>query len=214
VFADPRLVAIGGATATINFWRTTWSALLVLYAVRDLGMSPAAVGVTYALGSVGGLLGAQLASPFDRALGPVRTIALTLSVSCAFALLLPLAVPGIAAFLLLSVSQIGMEAANVSFGITTVSFRQVIVPDRLIGRVSSVMKFASWGVAPTLGALVGGLLGTLLPLRAAVAIGVVGGLSTGLWFALPWLAHQSWIHAVADEVPERAAENGVLPPES
>jgi MFS family permease len=39
----------------------------------------------------------------------------------------------------------------------TVSLRQTIIPDRLLGRVNSVYRFFGWGMMP-IGAFLGGLL--------------------------------------------------------
>ena len=43
------------------------------------------------------------------------------------------------------------------WNVITVSLRQAIIPDRMLGRVNSVYRFFGWGVIP-IGALVGGLL--------------------------------------------------------
>ena len=42
----------------------------------------------------------------------------------------------------------------------TVSLRQSIIPDRLLGRVNSVYRFLAWGMVP-IGALIGGLVVTV-----------------------------------------------------
>ena len=49
--------------------------------------------------------------------------------------------------------------ANVVYNITQVSFRQAITPERIQGRMNSVMRFIVWGTIP-LGQLVGGALAT------------------------------------------------------
>src|SRR5215469_9724971 len=57
----------------------------------------------------------------------------------------------------------------VSWNVVTVSFRQQITPDRLLGRVNSCYRLVAWGTMP-LGAAVGGLLGQALGLRAVFAL--------------------------------------------
>ncbi|WJY22347.1 hypothetical protein QTA57_04165 [Fontisubflavum oceani] len=80
--------------------------------------------------------------------------------------------------------------AGILFGmlwnVVTVSYRQRVVPDLLLGRVNSIYRFFGWGMMP-LGALVGGAfmawaepeMGRELALRV-LYLGVSGGL--GLMF--------------------------------
>jgi len=54
-----------------------------------------------------------------------------------------------------------MFAVSTLFGtlwnVITVSLRQTIIPDRLLGRVNSVYRFFAWGMTPV-GAILGGLV--------------------------------------------------------
>ena len=59
------------------------------------------------------------------------------------------------------------------YNITQVSFRQAITPERLQGRMNSVMRFVVWGVIP-LGALLGGALASWVSLRFAIWVGALG----------------------------------------
>ncbi|MDQ3449293.1 MAG: hypothetical protein M3432_09000 [Chloroflexota bacterium] len=51
------------------------------------------------------------------------------------------------------------------WNVVTVSLRQRIIPDRLLGRVNSGYRLLAWGTQP-LGALLGGVIGQLLGLQA------------------------------------------------
>jgi MFS family permease len=53
----------------------------------------------------------------------------------------------------------------VVWNITTVSLRQRLIPDELLGRVNSVYRAIGWGTIP-IGALVGGLVASGFGLRA------------------------------------------------
>jgi MFS family permease len=55
------------------------------------------------------------------------------------------------------------------WNIPTVSFRQHITPDHLLGRLNSVYRLLAWGTLP-LGALLGGLLAELFGIRAVFVI--------------------------------------------
>jgi hypothetical protein len=62
--------------------------------------------------------------------------------------------------------------AGLVWNVVTVSLRQQLVPDQLFGRVNSVYKLLAMGTVP-LGALLGGILGRTLGLRAPFLLGGV-----------------------------------------
>ena len=64
----------------------------------------------------------------------------------------------------------------VLWNVITVSLRQTIIPDRLLGRVNSVYRFFAWGMMP-IGALIGGLTVTVTDLFG----------SRELALRMPWL---------------------------
>ena len=69
-------------TASSNFFWTMCGSIIIVYAVRELDLSPAVIGLTFSLGSIGGLVGAFVGQarlgtirrrPDDRRLGrPLR----------------------------------------------------------------------------------------------------------------------------------------------
>ncbi len=69
----------------------------------------------------------------------------------------------------------------VVYNVNQVSFRQRLCPDRLLGRMNASMRFVVWGVLP-IGALIGGVLGSLVGLRPTLWIGAVGEV-----LAIGWL---------------------------
>jgi hypothetical protein len=62
----------------------------------------------------------------------------------------------------------------VVYNIQQVSLRQAITPERMQGRMNSVMRFLVWGPIP-LGALTGGAIASAFGLRTALVVGAVGG---------------------------------------
>jgi MFS family permease len=54
--------------------------------------------------------------------------------------------------------------------VITVSLRQTIIPDELLGRVNSVYRFLGWGSMP-IGALAGGVIAGAFGLRAPFVVG-------------------------------------------
>lgn len=92
-----------------------------------------------------------------------------------------------------AISSMGIPIYN----ITQVSFRQAITPERLQGRMNSVMRFIVWGVMP-LGALVGGALASWFSLRFAIWVGAIG-----MSFAvLPVLSPVRTLRKMPDPVEE------------
>jgi MFS family permease len=57
--------------------------------------------------------------------------------------------------------------------VITVSLRQSIIPDALLGRVNSAYRFVGWGAIPV-GSVVGGALAHAFGLRAPFIVGGVG----------------------------------------
>ena len=59
------------------------------------------------------------------------------------------------------------------FYVNTMSVRQALTPDRLLGRVNGTMRICTWGMRP-LGALLGGALGQAIGLRPTLLLGACG----------------------------------------
>src|SRR6266545_4996931 len=135
-------------------------AVFVLYAVGPdsaMGLSEAGYGLLFATIAAGSLLGALVADRVERRLGRARTLALgALGVTAPALTADPL--PIAAAF------RTG-GATLALWNVVTVSLRQRITPDRILGRVNSGYRLVAWGSRP-LGAAAAGLIGQTLGLRA------------------------------------------------
>jgi hypothetical protein len=156
-------------------------ALYVLYAVRELRLTPAVLGLVFGIATVGPALAAIGAPPVTRRLGSGWT---QVAAAGLFAgnLLVPLAGGPqwlIVPTLVVASAMVGQGA--VFLQVTRASVLQQAVPAELIGRVSAVINLVEWGTLP-IGSLGGGLLGQALGLRPALFLLAAGGLS-----ALPWV---------------------------
>src|SRR5581483_12082473 len=69
----PTLRAIYGSAALVNLFGTAIQAVLVLFAVRTLGLSAGQLGIALGAGSGGALLGALIATRIGRRFGIGRT---------------------------------------------------------------------------------------------------------------------------------------------
>lgn len=181
VLGHPMLRAIAGCTGTSNLFGNIGTAVFVLFAVRQVGLTPALLGVVYAGGSVGGVGGALVARRLGLRLGIGPAILLSSVVFSAFSLIVPLTPDNVAVALPLLVFVFGMRSlGSTTYNIVQVSLRQAITPDGLLGRMNASMRFVVWGTMP-FGSFVGGLLGAALGLRATLWISAVGGLLAVVW---------------------------------
>jgi predicted MFS family arabinose efflux permease len=150
-------------------------ALFVLYMVDGLGLEPAAIGIVFAAGGPGALLGAIAVQRLGQRFGVGRTILITQVFTGVSRLLIPLAGgPVWLAILVLVSSEFLLGFVRIAFNVTQVSLRLAITPDRMHGRVNATMRFVMWGVTP-FGALAGGLLATTaIGLRGTLLVAGIG----------------------------------------
>lgn len=171
---DPYLRVLTCYGAVSNLALTGYQAILVVFLVRDVGADPALVGTLIAGMSIGGLLGATLATTVGCRLGSARGMLIANFAAGPFALLIPLTAPG-PRLSLVVIGGIGVGAAVVAGNVLKASFRQTYTPRPLLGRVIVGMQFLNYGTIP-LGALLGGALAAHLGLRVTIWI-MVGGVA-------------------------------------
>ena len=153
-------------------------AVLVLYAVAPgpMGLDEVGFGVLMASFAVGGLLGTELVERFERRMGRANVLFLAV-IAGALVMLIPLftaePLPVMVGLFLLGVLVM-------AWNVITVSLRQRITPDPLLGRVNAAYRFFGYGAAP-IGALLGGLIAQLLGVRAVFLFAALIMLSL-LWF--------------------------------
>ncbi|RJL35893.1 MFS transporter [Bailinhaonella thermotolerans] len=150
-----RATAITSAAGNLAF--AIASAVNVVFMVRTLGLTPAAIGLVLAAGSVAALAGAALTPRLARRAGSARIIWLSLAVTGPAAMLTPLSGPGRPVLLLVLGTAAG-ELGQIVYAITNVSLRQRLCPERMLGRVNATMRVLMMGLFPV-GALLGGALG-------------------------------------------------------
>ena len=183
VVHQPLLRRIVACTSLGNFAGSVFNALLVIYALRILGLNAATLGLVFSAASVGGILGALLANRIARWVGEGRSVALSaLAWVPAFALT-PLALPltdaGIPAAVTLVVGGGLASFAIVVYNVTQVSFRQRLCPPPLLGRMNASVRFIVFGMMP-LGGLLGGFLGTHIGPVPTLWVAVGGALVAAL----------------------------------
>ncbi len=180
VARDRTLFALAWMSGLWQFLHHMQIAVLILFATRDLHLSAGAIGLTYAFGGLGCVLGAAFAEKLSArfGIGPIIVHGLVLTALAwqAFGLI---AGPVWVATLLLGLAMLVFDLGGVLYGINYLSLRQAITPDRLLGRMTATMRFLTVSAAP-IGALVGGALATWIGLRATLlTVGALGLLLSG-----------------------------------
>ena len=139
------------------------------------------VGIILATGAFGVLLGSLLAGQIQRWLGLGSTIVSAASLWGIGYMLIPLTFEfkGVNVFLLVMAGVISRLGETVC-GITQVSLRQTLVPDRLQGRMNASFRFIVWSLVP-IGAMLGGTLGEIIGLRDVLWVGAVGNSLAFVW---------------------------------
>jgi MFS family permease len=159
-------------------------AIFVVFATEELGVSDAGYGVLLAVMSIGAVVGGLMGDRILRRLGTSAALIGSYSVFVVGELGVGLA-PTV---WLVAVIAIVEALAGIVWNIITVSLRQQIVPNDLLGRVNSVYRWIGWGTIP-IGALIGGMVAHSVSLRAPFILGsIVSGLGLlyGVKELVPW----------------------------
>lgn len=165
LWRQPLLLRFTAMNGLFNLATSATFAIFVLQALGPMGLSGTTYGALLAVIAAGSLLGSVLAERAERLLGRTRTLwasySATVLVVAAPALTTNAYAIGAAFFF----GGAGMLVANV----VTVSLRQRITPERLLGRVTSAHRLVAWGTKP-LGAALGGIIGDFYGLRSVFAV--------------------------------------------
>jgi MFS family permease len=196
VWRHPVLGPLAIMLGVQNMAFAAFYSVFVLFAVAPgpMGLSEAGFGIVTAALGVGSLLGTWLAVPAERRLGRVRTLVLTVVLNGA-SLVVPIVT---ASAVLVGASMVVSGVAIVLWNVVTVSLRQRITPDRLLGRMNASYRLVGWGTMP-LGALLGGVLAEVLGLRPAFGVAAVATFATLAGFR--YVTEEAIARAEAAEAP-------------
>ncbi|MGW1895275.1 MFS transporter [Streptomyces sp. NPDC002004] len=178
VLRRPVLRAAAASAGLVNLGWSMLVVLLTLYMVRTLGYSSTLVGLVFAVGGAGLVIGALCTGRLIERLGYGRTIAGGVALCAVGMAVLPAASPGLS-FVFLAGGQFVFGFGVSLFNIAQMTLRQSLTPDRLRGRVNASMRFVIWSTIAVGGPLAG-FLAEAAGTRAAIAVGAAVG-------ALSWL---------------------------
>ncbi|MGW1074439.1 MFS transporter [Streptomyces sp. NPDC002537] len=169
VFGNAELRALALTAALGNLGSQIINTMLPIMFVRDLGLSSGALGLFWAAGGAGLLLGARCARPIAARLGHGRTLGLAGVTLAPAGLLVPLIDHGpwlvlAGAGWLVAMFKVGMD------NVLGVSLRQRMTPDSLLGRMNATFRFLLTG-ALAVGAAISGVIGELTTVHTTLWVG-------------------------------------------
>ncbi len=128
-------------------------ATLVLFAQEVLHTSPIEFALLSMGAAIGGIAGGYLAPAVSRRLGSGPSLWLTLTATAVTPIPIGLTSWWPLVFTMFAIATL----VGVIWNVITVSLRQTIIPDQLLGRVNSVYRFFAWGMMP-IGTALGGVI--------------------------------------------------------
>jgi MFS family permease len=199
LIANPLLRTLAWTTGFWNMFHQMTLVAMVLYAQETLGLSAAQYGVLLTAGALGGILSGLFADRVIKALSAPLAAPLMLSMSIVEFSILAL-IPSVyaAAFALF----LGGFSALV-WDTVSVSNRQRLIPDAMLGRVNSMYRLMAWGLMPV-GLALSGLIiriaeGPFLRATALVLPFYVAAVGVAILTALSWRGIRDGLRALAKQ---------------
>jgi MFS family permease len=145
----PMAISLG----VLNGMMALATATYVLFVQEILELDAGAFGAVLTAGAAGGLVGSLLAARVSKRIGKGTALFASILVFAATLLVTGLTSSVWVVWAMFAISSFFVMLWNV----ITVSLRQSLIPNRILGRVNSVYRFLGWGMMP-IGALLGGLV--------------------------------------------------------
>lgn len=158
--------------ALYNFSTTMLFAMYAYHASNNLKLSLSLIAITFAISSVGHVIGAYLAEYTQKALGYGATIISGYFTSALCLIVIPFA-GGEYAVYIISAALLGAGIGSMQAGIIQLSLRQAIVPKELSTTVNAAVRFILWGVLPFAGVL-SGFIASRFDVRTAMIVAATG----------------------------------------
>ena len=183
VWRDPVLRAIGGCTLARGATHGFIAPLIMLFAIRELGIQPGILWMIFATGGLSSLVGALVAVRVTERFGIGRVMVWGILIGSVSPLFIALAHGPlvVAAAFLVAEQVIGGMPITV-YSITQISLRQAITPERALGRVNASMGFLELSAVVAV-SLAAGAAAETIGIRWTLAGGTFSLMLGGLWLA-------------------------------
>jgi MFS family permease len=149
----PKLMRLAIMLGISNMLAVMALTILVLFSQEILKLSGIGHGFLLTAGAAGGVVGGLVCPIIAERLGPERSLKVVLAL---FPLMFIVIFFTSNVWLVAAALFIEMFAALL-WNVVTVSYRQRLIPDQLLGRVNSIYRFFGWGMMP-IGALIAGFV--------------------------------------------------------
>jgi MFS family permease len=170
--------AVAGNLAVGGFY-----SILVLFAQRELSLGPSGYGLLLAVSAAGSMPAGMVADKV--ASGRRRRWVLVLAAPATFTCLA--AIAALPNLVLTAAAMAAIGAVVTLANVVAVSLRQMVTPEAMLGRVTSVHRFLCWGALP-LGGGLAGVVASILGVRAAILASALAVLGVGIVAVRPLLA--------------------------
>ena len=145
----PMAISLGVMNGTSMVATATY----VLFVQEILRLDAAIFGALLTAGAAGGVLGSFAAAGLSRRIGQGTSLFISILVFAGTLLITGLTSSFWVVWSMFAISSFFVVLWN----IITVSLRQSLIPDRMLGRANSVYRFLGWGMIPV-GAFLGGVI--------------------------------------------------------
>jgi len=175
VWHNPVLRSLAWTIAIWQLLHHMQAAILILFATRELQLSPGMIGAAFVFAGFGCFAAAVFAERLgDRyGIGPMIVYGFV-GTGAAWVVIALNRATGWPAALMFGAALFVFDFSATLFGIHYMSLRQAITPDYLLGRMTATMRFLALVAAP-FGALFGGALGEWLGLSGTLlVVGIFG----------------------------------------
>ncbi|WP_343726255.1 MFS transporter [Herbaspirillum huttiense] len=188
IWSEPLLRSLAWASGLWHMLFYGFAALHVIFATRELGMSPGMLGVAQMIGAVGVLASSLLLKPLTTRFGATGVMLIGVGL-CSFAYIANPLIPAnlfgypLASAMACAALSLFLDCGVMLFLMPYTTLRQKVTPDAYLGRMVSTMRFLTVAIAPV-GALTAGYLGEHFNVRTGLACVAAGSVVLMLLLAL------------------------------
>jgi MFS family permease len=202
-FVDPMQRALTVPRAILDLIDAISLTVLVLYIIREVGLTPGLMGLAFALSSVGFVAGSLIAPRVERRLDIGGMIVLGLFMVAISPYTMVIAndgLPDAINVVFFAIPGLIGGTGGIIQHVGLMTLRQSITPERLLGRVWASADVLG-GVMTVTGAILGGFLGETIGLRGAMVVAAVA-------YSIPFL--YVWVSPLrrATRIAAAASEDG------
>jgi MFS family permease len=197
LLGDRFLRTLAIMVGVMNLASSATFAILVLYVVAPgpMGLSEFEFGLLLTSWAVGAIAGSLVEERVERWVGRANVL-----LGCVFITGVATVVPALTTDVaLVAVSFLIGSALGTMWNVITVSLRQRITPDHLLGRVNAGYRLFAWGTMP-IGALLGGVVAEVFGLEAVFVLAAI--MTLALVSLRPLIDEEAIREAEARAIPD------------